>query len=278
MAANYSKAIEAKPDEPLAWYWRAVAYAEKGEHERAIADLTEAIRLDPRGSVQYRYRGYLQWEERAFDEAIADFTEAIRLDPGDAPAYLERGQASIEKHDIDKAIADLSKAVQLQSTDANYWYRRALARVADARTDQYRGDCAEMLQRFGQTDRPDQAHWVAWACALAPDAPADWPTVIALAEQAAESDPKSLMFVTTVGAVLYRAGRLEEAIQRLAQADALVKDPPDPNLEYSPAYAWFFLAMAHHRLGHSEDSKQWLDKAVAWSDTALREHEQRAST
>ncbi len=51
------------------------------------------------------------------------------------------------------------------------------------RLDDYRKDCAEMLQRFGQTDKPDDAHWVAWACALAPDATKDWPKAVALGRE-----------------------------------------------------------------------------------------------
>jgi hypothetical protein len=39
----------------------------------------------------------------------------------------------------------------------------------------------------------------------------------------------------------------------------------------SPVYTWFFLAMAHHRLGHREEAKKWLDKAVAWTEKTIRE-------
>ena len=34
---------------------------------------------------------------------------------------------------------------------------------------------------------------------------------------------------------------------------------------FSPAYTWFFLAMTHHRLGHAEEARQWLEKAVNWT-------------
>ncbi len=53
------------------------------------------------------------------------------------------------------------------------------------------------------------------------------------------------------GSVLYRAGRFEEAIQRLnANTDILNN--------------WLFLAMAHHRLGHAAEARQWLDKMIQW--------------
>ena len=45
---------------------------------------------------------------------------------------------------------------------------------------------------------------------LAPEATKDWPKAVALAEMAAKSDPKSLGYLNTFGAALYRAGRFEE--------------------------------------------------------------------
>ena len=114
---------------------------------------------------------------------------------------------------------------------------------------------------------------MAWACALAPDATTDWATAVALAEKAVQSDPKSAMYLNTLGAVLYRAGRFDEALARLSEADALVQEPSEA-IKSSPAYTWFFLAMTQHRLGHAEEAKQWLDKAVAWTDKTLAEADQ----
>jgi WD40 repeat protein/tetratricopeptide (TPR) repeat protein len=64
-----------------------------------------------------------------------------------------------------------------------------------------------------------------------------------------------------LGAALYRAGRLEEAAERLNEAvrasggDGTYAD-------------WLFLAMTHQRLGHGEEARRWLDKAVRWMDGA----------
>jgi tetratricopeptide (TPR) repeat protein len=139
----------------------------------------------------------------------------------------------------------------------------------------YRSDCAAMLDRFAQTEDAGAAEWVAWTCALAPDAVADLPDAVALATKALETDPKSSRYLDTLGAILYRAGRLEEAIQRLTEADRLVQDPADPKLLDSPAYTWYFLAMAQQANGHDEEAKRWLAKAVKWTDEVLAEHERQ---
>jgi hypothetical protein len=62
--------------------------------------------------------------------------------------------------------------------------------------------------------------------------------------------------LNTLGAALYRAGRFEEAIRRLNEGAKTRGDEGVPK-------GFAFLAMAHHRLGHQDDAKHWLDKLIA---------------
>ena len=59
----------------------ALTYGKKGDHDKAIADFTEAIRLNPNDAEAYYSRGCEYFEKGDHDRAIADFTEAIRLNP-----------------------------------------------------------------------------------------------------------------------------------------------------------------------------------------------------
>ena len=69
-----------------------------------------------------------------------------------------------------------------------------------------------------------------------------------------------------IGGALYRAGRFEEAVERLAEATELSSDPYRTNM----LCTWFFLAMAHHRLGHADEAHRWLDKAMRGTEEALK--------
>ncbi len=49
-----------------------MAYGRKGEHDRAIADSTEAIRLDPKCAVAYHNLGNDYGNKGKYDKAIAE--------------------------------------------------------------------------------------------------------------------------------------------------------------------------------------------------------------
>src|SRR5262249_35076918 len=96
-----------------AHYNRGVAYKDKGDLDRAIADFTEAIRLNPRHVMALGNRGAAYSAKDDNDRAIADFNEAIRLDPNFADAYFNRGITYQDKGDLDRAIADYSEVIRL---------------------------------------------------------------------------------------------------------------------------------------------------------------------
>ena len=83
------------------------------EHDKAIADYTEAIRLNPKDADAYYNRGLAYWNKGKFDKAIAEYTEAIRLNPKLAEAYYSRGFAYRNNGDLAKAEADFAKAKEL---------------------------------------------------------------------------------------------------------------------------------------------------------------------
>src|SRR4029077_10195924 len=94
-----------------------------------------------------------------------------------------------------------------------------------------------------------------WYCTYAPDAVADLAVPVQMAEKAlaAYLPEQKRLALNTLGAALYRAGRIDEAIARLdesVKASGGVGVPQD----------WAFLAMAHHRKGNVDESRRWLEK------------------
>jgi tetratricopeptide (TPR) repeat protein len=186
-----------------------------------------------------------------------------------ASSYTFRGEAFANSEQWDRAEKDFMKAIELGDQHFSAWYERALVRRAMGDAPGYQAACAEILKQFPFAEDTDTAHFVAWTCALGPDALPEFALAVASAERAAKKDAKSAQYASGLGAILFRAGRFDEARQKLEEADRL-SSSADP-IRSAPAYNWFFLAMTHHRLGNADEAKQWFDKARDATDKALNE-------
>jgi tetratricopeptide (TPR) repeat protein len=62
--------------------------------------------------------------------------------------------------------------------------------------------------------------------------------------------------LNTLGAALFRAGRIDEAIARLNES---VKASGGAGVPQD----WAYLAMAHHKKGDREEARRWLEKVRA---------------
>ena len=111
-------------------------------------------------------------------------------------------------------------------------------------------------------------YFAAWTCSLGAGALDDYEPAISLATKACETSPDNDQFLNTLGAVLYRSGRTVEALQRLADVDRRLGQST-ANANSSPAYTWYFLAMAHQKAGDAEQAQQYLQKANEDAERAL---------
>jgi tetratricopeptide (TPR) repeat protein len=274
---SIAKAVELNPgDGSNLWWIEPVEVAKcPDEHFRqeflALAD--KALEMTQGGAQAHMARAMLYDAFGRDDEARIDFDKALQLEPTEPLFWEWRAAFHAEHTRWNETVADLTKFIELQPERMDCWYKRCLARLGGGQADEYRQDCGEMLQRVGQTDNADDCFFVTWACVVTPNATNDWSIAVAAAEKIVQSAPPSTTWLTTLGALLYRAGRYDEALSRLSEAAALAEQP-DAASHLSPAYAWFFLAMTQHRLGHTEEAKQWLDKAVTWMDKSFAEADQ----
>ena len=118
-----------------------------------------------------------------WEKVIADFSKAIELQPNEASHYNQRALARLQLGQHDKVIADFSQARELSPDNSSVWYEQGLAQAALGDIAGYRKTCAEMLERFSQTEDANTAHRVAWTCVLASEAVSDLAAVVRLAEQ-----------------------------------------------------------------------------------------------
>jgi tetratricopeptide (TPR) repeat protein len=109
---------------------RGVAYGNRGNYDKDIADQTRAIELDPQLALAYNARGAAYAARGDLDRAVADYDQAIELKPDFGYAYYGRGLAYFAKGNQTGALNDFRRAAS--QIPANDKLRgQVLARIAD---------------------------------------------------------------------------------------------------------------------------------------------------
>jgi tetratricopeptide (TPR) repeat protein len=124
--ADYDHALKMNQKDTRAYYNRANAYFGKGELERALADYSRSIELTPTNANAYMNRGIVQRQRGEYDLAIADFNRVIQLNPSYEEAYYNRGGAFFDKGELEHAIADYSRFITASPKDAKAYINRGL--------------------------------------------------------------------------------------------------------------------------------------------------------
>jgi serine/threonine protein kinase len=167
------------------------------------------------------------------------------------------GEAQANAGHWAEAASSLARAVGQGVDDPLVWHRHLLLRLHAGDLAGYRAGCSALISRFGRVGRPGFVEPVAWACALGQDALADWRPLARAIESAVKQRPENSELRKTLGAVLIRAGLPREAIAALEESIRV-------NGHGGNAFDWLFLAMAHHRLGHSKQATAALASARDW--------------
>jgi tetratricopeptide (TPR) repeat protein len=208
-------------------------------------------------------------------ERTADLDRAGALG-ADAGVLVVAAEERARQGDWRKAADLLVRALARGTSDLEVIYPCALACLQAGDETGYRKVCERLLQALPAAKpplNPDTANAVASLCGVGPDAVADWRRPLELAdfawawvakaeEKVKEGSQKEDLrkfrhaVRNTQGMVLYRSGRHAEAVDRLQESINAHGAGGD-------FHDWVFLALAHHALGHAEEARRWLEKALA---------------
>jgi tetratricopeptide (TPR) repeat protein len=191
-------------------------------------------------------------DSKQWTDADAAFAEAIAARPFNMDILIERGELYSRRALWGKAAAYYATMVRRHPDIGPFHELLALARFLAGDPAGYRAACATMLERFRPIDNSITARRVATACTFGPAAVADISALIQVSERCTRWEPSNARFV---GAVLFRAGLLEEALRRFEKAHG-----------DSRPRAWdlLFLAMIQSGLGRPSEARRSLQQADQW--------------
>ena len=211
----------------------------------------------------------LGWEEEEEEEepaaqgAHAGPIRSLVVEPAPWLEPFERGEKHAREGAWGPAEAAYREAIDAGSPGPEPWYRLAMSRLILGDHAGYREACRRLLERSSAGEPSFKtANNLAWSCALGPGALDDYEPAIRLARSASESRPE-INRLNTLGTVLYRAGRFEEALGPLTRSVAIHGAGGTP-------YDALILAMSHRRLGHFDEARTWLRRASAPGPVGMR--------
>jgi serine/threonine-protein kinase len=253
--ANFRRATELDPNLANANVNLGITFYRKGLLDEAISSFSRAIELDPKNAKSHDDLGAALQLKGRFSEAIESFQRAIALDDSVAGTYANLGAAFFKQGRLDMALENYASAVGL-----------------DPRNVEYRWSLGNMLREEGQIERAcecwrqaialDENHApslnnLAWDLATNPRRELRQPEeAVRLAQHAADFAPQYEGVWNTLGVARYYHDDFTQCIEALQRSIAVHSggDPID----------WLFLAMAEHKLGHSDAARDWYEKSIRW--------------
>jgi WD40 repeat protein/serine/threonine protein kinase/tetratricopeptide (TPR) repeat protein len=214
----------------------------------------------PRGDpLVYLYdpatRGNLWKEQGELERAEEAYRDAIRQRPLNRSAWRALARLQLERDRPSEASATLRESVQRFPDDMLVWFDLARCLVATGDLAGWRRLNAELIRHFDGSRSAEIRLSVVWACVLAPQGTADPELPVRLAEVAIPEDVSNegkSYHLKTLGVALFRAGRYQEAIDRLDASQRL--SAVDSSTREAS------LAMAHQRLGYRAEALHHLER------------------
>ena len=211
----------------------------------------------PRTTTPDFERGLLAFALGLTQQAADDFDRVLAADPTRDLARYHRARALIRLGRYREALADLDTLIARNPKDFMLYELRGTAHEALGEHEPARLDREKARSLLPK--RSESLNNQAWGLATGSLAQRDPERAVALARQAVALAPDQSLYLNTLGVALYRAGRYAEAVDVLERSLAAGRGETD-------AFDLFFLAMAHHDLGHPAQARTCFDRAVQWLD------------
>jgi tetratricopeptide (TPR) repeat protein/serine/threonine protein kinase len=236
-AADFNKAVELAPGDPQVLTARAVFYADQGKVDQAAADFRDSLgmlKVGPKGAY---WEGLPLYQELAQRDHVLEQLESLR--PKDGHPRMFRMILRVQQGDLDAAGADAEQLVQ----DDLLQIRAAVALL--------RGDHEQFAELRANRDALPLLVKTQ-LLSLAPAAPPLAAELLAIVREHC-TDQSNRWHRRWLGQALFRAGEFEEAV-------ATLESSLNPVFDWQcDACYWPLLAMAHHKLGHADEARKYLD-------------------
>jgi serine/threonine protein kinase/predicted Zn-dependent protease len=231
------------------YYRRAVRRAEQQNYEQAASDFSRTFDLLPTqphsGSPVRRpfYWSAFEWNE------VYDRLKVIRQDDSDLPC--ERGLYLATRGRFAEAL-EAFRSGQLGGAPYRRWSHLAFLLLLNGRQEEYRLLCLQAADRYNDDLDYTSRYFLNSICTAGADSGIAADIFQQWSDRHWENGNCGANGALVAGACSFRAGRFEQAIERLQRA----------NTRLAASESCFVRAMAYHQLNESDLSREWYERGV----------------
>jgi tetratricopeptide (TPR) repeat protein len=218
-----SVAVSLRPDFAGARNNLAIALAEQGKLDEAIAEFHKAIALDRTYAQAHSNLGRALAEQGKWEQAMAEYNKAIKIAPKYPHAHFNLGCALDKQGELDKAVAEFRKAIELDPNNVRVYMNLGNALRSQDKLD-------EAIAAYGEALRikPDSAD-AHNSLGNALDKQGKLDQAVVEFHKAIASDPKHALAHFNLGRALDKQGELDKAVAEFRKAIQL-------DSKYAPAH------------------------------------------
>jgi len=142
---DFNAAIAADESNIQAWQGRALIYLEKGENEKAVADLTKLVAKQDDNPAAVGALAEALTNLKKYDEALKYADKVIEIAPKATLGYNLRARINVLKDDLKAATEDLNKALEIDGKDVAALLMRSRLLAADGKDEEAKADIEKAL-------------------------------------------------------------------------------------------------------------------------------------
>jgi tetratricopeptide (TPR) repeat protein len=144
--ADFEAAVQADPSNVEAWQGRALLYLQKGDNEKAVADLQKLIEQNPDNPAILAALAEALTNLKKYEEALKYCEEVIKQAPRSTLGYNLRARIKVMKEDLKGAIQDLDAALGINANDLSALMLRSRLHAAEGNDEQAKADVEKALR------------------------------------------------------------------------------------------------------------------------------------
>ncbi len=225
---NFAAAIEElnavlrdRPNELRVRDFLGLLYEEMKDYERAIQSYQANMQIDPTFFDSILHLGFVSYRLKRNEEALSYLDQAVKLNPKRPEPYLLLGLTYFQMKDYQQAKARLEDGIHQDPANAELHFNLGTAYDKLDRFD----DVVKAMEQALELD-PEHADALNYLGYSYADRSINVEEAVSLTQQAVKLKPHNGYYVDSLAWALYKVGRVEEALEMMQRAVALVPDDP----------------------------------------------------